>query len=127
MDIMILTAAAMIGAGLYAALIIPIVNSYRVFHAGIAVDAVITARREKKGRAYLTWSYTVNGTSYSYTARKGRNGERRREGDRGALLLKKGRPQKVYELTDPEKRFFLSSGGAILIMCGLFILCAQMI
>lgn len=119
MNILVLIAAALIIAGLSIAIGIPVLDYYRVFCAGTAVDAVITHRKEKRGKVYFTWSYSMDGIYYSYPAKRGRRNEGRREGDRGALLLKKGDPRKVYELSDPQRRVILYITGGILILCGI--------
>lgn len=119
MNILVLIAAAFIAAGLYISVGIPVLDYYRVFCVGTAVDAVVAGRREKKGKTYLTWGYTIGDTYYSHPAKRGRRKEERKEGDRGALLLKKDNPFRVYELSDPQKRIIRCIAGAVLIMCGI--------
>ncbi len=84
-----------------------IMEHHHVFHSGMPVDAVVCGKTQKWGKVYLTWSYSCNGTDYTYHAKRGRRKEKREIGFRGALLVKKRDNSRVYELRDPDSKAFL--------------------
>lgn len=122
MDIWITAAVMLIAAGLGVIIGIPVLERYRIFCKGAAVDAIVHSSTEKNGRIYLTWAYTTGGREYFYQAKRGRHNEERKEGSRGAVLVKKGNPGKVYELHAPDDMAAVYVAGGLLLAAAMGII-----
>lgn len=125
MEILILAAAFTV-AGLMLVAGIPALEYYRVFHTGMPVDAVVSARTEKNGKIYITWDYSIGSTHYVYKEKHGRRTDERKEGDRGAVLTKKGCPAIVYELISTDRKVVFCVIGGLLLLGAMLLVTVWM-
>lgn len=106
----------------------PLVEKYRIFHAGMPVNAVICGRKEKgagrKKRVKFIWQFTYEGNERLYQSRYWQPEDERDTGYRGALLLRKNNPEKVYEFMPQHVKTIWRTVGMAVIGIGIIFIAA---
>ena len=116
-----------IAIGVFMTLVRAAVEHYRVFQAGIPVNARIKAKtvgtcwhRHRTNTTY-TWEYELDGISYTCNSKQcpvtGRG-----IGDKGTLLVKRRNPSKIYQFMSERNRYIIKCAGITSIGIGILFL-----
>lgn len=116
-----------IAIGVFMTLVRAAVEHYRIFQAGIPVNARITGKtvsacwhRHRISTTY-TWEYELDGISYTCNSKQcpvtGRD-----IGDKGTLLVKRQNPSKIYRFMSEHDRHIMKYAGITITGIGILFL-----
>lgn len=122
-----ITGVLFIAIGVFMTLVRAAIERYRIFQAGIPVNARITGKTVSacwhghRVRTTYTWEYELDGVSYTYKSNKhpaaGKN-----IGDKGMLLAKRWNPSKIYRFMSERDRHIMKYAGITITGIGILFL-----
>lgn len=123
MQEILFTGIIFMAVGIFILFVIPAAERYRVFYAGMPVNAVVCGRKEKtvngKKKVNLIWQFTYEGNERQYRSHYWHLEDERNIGYRGALLLSKNNTKKVYEFMPAYIKTMSQIAGIMLMVIGM--------